>query len=121
MSPRLLLLPLAVSTVACAAETDTRPAEFAYIAKTILEPNCGTAACHSDAAAREELDFSSVEASRATFRAKGLVTVPDDPPANQIMFILTTSGEERMPVDGPLPDADLALIERWIINGAELE
>lgn len=121
MRLRLLLLPLAVSTVACAADEDTRPAEFAYIAKTIFEPNCATAACHSAATAAEGLDFSSVEASRATFMRKGLVTVPDDPPANELIHVLTTSGELRMPVDGPLPDADLALIERWIINGAVLQ
>jgi hypothetical protein len=121
MRPPLLFATLALAAAACAADTDERPADFAYISKTILEPNCATATCHNDATAREGYDFSSVEASRETFRRNGLVVQPDDPPANPIIYILTTSGEERMPIDGPLPDADIALIERWIINGAELE
>jgi hypothetical protein len=36
----------AAAAAGCAAETDERPAEFAYIAKAILEPSCATAACH---------------------------------------------------------------------------
>lgn len=121
MRPPLLFATLTLAATACAAETDDRPADFAYISKTILEPNCATATCHNDATAREGYDFSSVEASRATFMRHGLVVQPDDPPQNPIIYILTTTGEERMPIDGPLPDADIALIERWIINGAEFE
>ena len=113
-------LPLvaALACGACAAETDERPAEFAYIAKAILEPSCATAVCHSAQTAAEGLDFSSVAAARATFQDNAFVTVPDEPANNRIIFILRTSGEERMPVDSPMPDADVALIEAWIAAGA---
>ncbi len=109
----------AAAAAGCAAETDERPAEFAYIAKAILEPSCATATCHDAQTQREGMDFSSAEASAATFQDNAFVTVPDEPANNRIVFILRTSGEERMPVDGPMPDADIALIEAWIAAGAQ--
>jgi hypothetical protein len=116
---QLFAVSLVFAVAACAEDTDTRPAEFDYIAKTILEPSCATATCHNAQTARVGLDFSSVEASRVTFMDNAFVTVPDEPRSNRIIFILTTDGEERMPLDGPLPDADVALIERWIASGAQ--
>lgn len=116
------LLPvvvLALAAAACAAETDERPAEFAYIVPAILAPSCATATCHSARTQREGLDFSSVDAARATFMNEGLVVNVDEPPNNQIITILRDSGEKRMPIDSPLPEADIALIEAWIAAGAQ--
>ena len=110
----------AVLATGCAAETDERPAEFAYIAKAILEPSCATATCHDAQTQREGLDFSSAERSATTFQDNAFVTVPDEPANNRIIFILRdATGEERMPIDGPMPDADVALIEAWIAAGAQ--
>jgi len=109
----------------CAAETDERPAEFAYIAKAILEPSCATATCHDASTQREGLDFSSVEASTESLRSANFVTNFDDPPNNRIIYTLRgVDGQgERfepfMPVDGPLPDADIELIQAWIAAGAQ--
>lgn len=111
------VLAAALAAPGCAADTDERPAEFPYIVEAILRPSCATATCHSAMTRREGLDFSSVEAAQQTFDDEFLV-VPGDPGDGQLINVLTTSGEERMPVDSPLPDADIALIQAWIANGA---
>jgi hypothetical protein len=118
---RTLLSSFAIVVLAgtgCALDTDERPAEFSYIAQTILEPGCATATCHNAMTAREGFDFSSVAAARKTFEDGGFVTNLDAPRSNYIIRILTSSGESRMPIDSPLPDADIALIEAWIAAGA---
>ncbi|MBK9036847.1 MAG: hypothetical protein IPL61_37290 [Myxococcales bacterium] len=114
----LLSLTAALAAGGCAADTDERPAEFPYIVKAILEPSCATATCHSAQTAAEGLDFSSLAAAQDTFDSRALAPQTVDPNDSELLFILTTSGEKRMPVDSPMPDADIALIERWIIAGA---
>lgn len=105
----------------CAASTDERPAEFSVIVTQILRPTCATAACHDAMSASRRLDFSTVAASAASIDRRGLVPIggtptPDD---TQLVYLLTTTrGENRMPVDAPLPDADIELIRTWIIDGA---
>lgn len=111
-------IALALAVSACAAETDERPAEFAYIVKAILAPSCATATCHSARTQREGVDLSSVAAAQDAFDSRPLAPQSGDPNDSELLFLLRTSGEKRMPVDGPLPDADIALIEEWIIAGA---
>lgn len=116
---RLLpVLSLALVTAACAASTDERPAEFEYIARAILVPSCGTATCHSARTQREGVNLSSVAAVREELSHRALAPQSGDPNDSELLFILRTSGEERMPIDSPLPDADIALIEEWIVAGA---
>ena len=112
------VLALALLATACAAETDERPAEFPYIVKAILAPSCATATCHSARTQREGVDLSSVEAAQETFDSLPLAPQTGEPNDSQLLVLLRTTGEERMPVDGPLPDADIALIEAWIVAGA---
>lgn len=102
----------------CAASTDERPAEFDYIVTTILRPGCATATCHSAMTNREGYDFSTVEAAAETFDRTGLAPPGFAADDTKLIRVLTTSGEERMPIDGPLPDADLELIRTWIADGA---
>lgn len=115
----LTVLAVALAAAGCAADTDERPADFPYIASAILRPGCGTATCHSAMTNREELDFSTVESS-ARAMDEGLVPIggTSDPYDTELMHVLTTSGEDRMPIDSPLPQADLDLIATWIMNGA---
>ncbi len=112
------VLALALVASACAAETDERPAEFAYIVKAILAPTCATATCHSARTQREGIDLSSVAAAQETFDSRPLAPQTGDPAGSELLFVLRTTGEKRMPVDGPLPEADIALIEAWIVAGA---
>ncbi len=42
-----LALALALAAGACTGTEDTRPPTWSFISTTIVEPNCGTAGCHS--------------------------------------------------------------------------
>ena len=102
----------------CAA-VDDRPAKFDYIVAAILRPGCATANCHDAMTRRQGLDFSTVAAAGATVDNEGLVPIGGGDPADtQLIFLLTTDGDKRMPLDGPLPDADIQLISAWIMDGA---
>jgi hypothetical protein len=46
-----------------------------------------------------------------------LVT-PYDPAQSRLVQMLRATGAPRMPPDRPLPEADIALIEKWILDGA---
>lgn len=115
-------LALALVAGACAAETDERPAEFAYIVKAILAPSCATATCHSARTQREGVDLSSVAAAQDAFDSIPLAPPTGERNDSQLLYVLGAldedPGDKRMPIDGPLPDADIALIEQWIIAGA---
>ncbi|MEZ4403649.1 MAG: hypothetical protein R3B06_26735 [Kofleriaceae bacterium] len=108
----------ALTLGACATQTDERPAEFDVIVTNILAPSCATATCHSAMTKAEGLDFSTVAAARESFDARSLAPQTSDPADSQLLRVLTTTGEARMPVDGPLPDADIELIRTWVLNGA---
>jgi len=46
-----------------------------------------------------------------------LVT-PYDPEGSRVVNMLRARNAPRMPPDRPLPEADIELVERWILNGA---
>jgi hypothetical protein len=46
-----------------------------------------------------------------------LVT-PYDPAGSRLVNMLRARNAPRMPPDRPLPEADIELVERWILNGA---
>jgi hypothetical protein len=69
-----------------------------------------------------------VEAARQSMIANGLLTYSsDEGPAGSLLIksmtvgvasILDPPSKVRMPYDGPMPDADIALIQAWIGEGA---
>jgi hypothetical protein len=118
--------------VACTADrVDDRPARWSYIATTIIEPNCGTAGCHSSLTRTAGLVLDNrVDAYRSLTEAMieaGSYLVPEAPEAcdgrqpfqSQLHYLLRGDGIGRMPPDAPLPEEDIALIERWLCAGAE--
>lgn len=117
----------ALAAAACGSATDDRPATLEYITETILAPTCASAECHSAFKAQVGDVFDTVEATRRTFVLNGLVTPQDaDDPANSFLIRTLTVGVNsilypgeivRMPYVSPMPDADVALIERWIGDG----
>jgi hypothetical protein len=143
---------LAALAAACSAgcSGDSRPAEWGYISPVIMEPNCATASCHSQAAAVSGLDFSDADrgyksltslwvwvpnpnaTDRQTLNCgtagngvpvceehfRPLVTpyVPDE---SRLVNVLRGRGAPRMPPDRPLNEADIRLIEQWILDGAK--
>ncbi|HET7501932.1 MAG TPA: hypothetical protein VFK02_13035 [Kofleriaceae bacterium] len=121
----------ALLTGACGSATDDRPATLPYITQTILAPSCAEAQCHSAFKRQVGDQFDTVEATRLSIVANGLVAFPDDTLDPQASLLITTltvgttsildpssSTKIRMPYDAPMPDADIELIKAWIADGA---
>lgn len=109
---------------ACGVDDD-RPATLEYITQTILEPTCAAAECHSAFKMEVGDQFDTVEATRRSIISNGLV----DPgsPGSSFLYRSITIGVPsmidfgttvRMPIEAPMPDADVALIAKWIAEGA---
>jgi hypothetical protein len=101
------------------ADPAGRPAVFSYIQPAILEPSCATSGCHSETARTAGLVLEGdPDAILESLLRKGLV-YPGSPAGSPLLHFLR--GEYvvlRMPPDAPLPSGDVALIERWIEEGA---
>lgn len=114
-------LLLFVAAAGCGVEDDPRPASFDYIQAAILTPSCATAACHSSQNQRQGLVLDDPETGYAEFTGTGID--PADPPNSGILLrlrgqlVIDGAEEDRMPLDSPLPDSDIALIERWLVEG----
>ncbi len=96
-----------------------------------MRPSCATAGCHSTLSALEGLDLSTADGAYAylTGRVCGAPEMPGTPVGNfvrpgqpessRLMYMLRGVGtDDVMPPDVPLPDAEIAIIERWILEGA---
>lgn len=106
---RTLCLPAAAAALCalagCGSEEDDRPLDAEYLVPAIFRPSCGTAACHSTATAREGLVLDTVEGvclASDPFEGRGPLTA-----------FMKEDAEVRMPLDGPLPYADIALLDLW--------
>jgi hypothetical protein len=115
---------------------DTRPATWVYISSAIVAPSCATARCHSLGSAAKGLQLDTVEGGYfllvgspppqnhipplppSTPPTGSHHVVPGRPEASLLMRRLRGEGARRMPPDEPLPDEDIALVERWIREGA---
>jgi hypothetical protein len=131
----------------CGNHADGRPAEWPYISPILFQPNCATTSCHSRAEAAAGLDFSDPgRGYESLFRlevwivdraatpgqagckaAEGTVVcprgarplvIPYNPAQSRVINMLRARGAARMPPDRPLPEVDIRLVERWILNGA---
>lgn len=109
---------LLLAAVGCGTETDDRPATFTYIHQAILVPSCATAACHSTQNHTYGVDLQDREAAYEVWRGG---TARELSP---LYVMIGGEGEVempdvgRMPLDSPLPDADILLIGEWIDNGS---
>jgi hypothetical protein len=116
-----LILLLAAAAAGCGTETDDRPATFSYIHEAILVPSCATAVCHSTQNHIAGVDMED----RGTAYRRWESTLTSDQNAMYALVggevdpstILLSAG--RMPLDSPLPEADILLIGRWIDDGSE--
>lgn len=131
--PSLVGLGLLIG--ACGSADDNRPADWNYIAPAIIIPNCATSSCHSEAAAAAGLDMSTpAKAYRSLTKLQVCVACdvkdeksvndrplisPGNPAQSRTVNMMRARGAERMPPDRPLPEADIALVEEWIANGAK--
>ena len=105
---------------ACASEPDDRPARWAYIYDAIIGPSCATASCHSGIAEAGGVNLGEPDEAYRVLLADGFVA-PGDPLTSQLMYLLRGEGIRRMPPDSPLSEADILLIERWILTEAPRE
>jgi hypothetical protein len=140
-----LLAGVATLAAGCGGRDD-RPAVWEYISPAIMQPNCATASCHGPAAAVSGLDLSEPDRGYTSLTAlwvwivdpsgtpengcrafDGIVAcqrnhrpmvTPFDPAQSRLVNMLRARNAPRMPPDRVLPEADIALIERWILNGA---
>jgi hypothetical protein len=144
---RLPLAALTAVLASSCDVDDRRAPEWAYIAPVILQPNCATSSCHSRGEAAAGLDFSdpgrgyeslfelevwvvdpaATAGERGCKVAHGTVVcprptrpmvIPFNPSQSRLVNMLRARGAARMPPDRPLPEVDIQLIERWILNGA---
>lgn len=117
------LIALAIVLIGCGAQDDRAP-NLDYITETILRPTCGTAVCHSTFRQEQGYIFDTVEGSRHTFQSDEILTLPsnneDRNSTPGLVVNLTTEqpGAPRMPYNEAMPDADVALIQRWLHDGA---
>jgi hypothetical protein len=132
VTPRLILPVIlsAAALVGCGGE-ENRPAAWSYISPAIIQPNCATSSCHSKTAAVAGLDFSTSEEGLKGLTRQKLPSVSKDdgrdeitrqliiwgnPDESRMVNMLRARGTWRMPPDRPLAEADIALIETWILT-----
>jgi hypothetical protein len=124
---------VSVALVGCGGAED-RPPTWSYISPAIIQPNCATSSCHSAGAAVSGLDLSTAEIGYDSLfnqklppngvnMARPMVTrrlvTPFSPTESRVVNMLRAYGAARMPPDRPLSEADIALIEEWIYQGAQ--
>jgi len=109
------VLVAAVALAGCDTTDNDRPATLEYITEAILQPSCSQYTCHSSYRMEEGYAFDTVKVARESLNR---IVVPGDSQASLLYLVLKRS-KERMPLDAPLPDKDIELIQRWIDNGAE--
>jgi len=125
---------------------DDRPATWEYIAPAIFEPACASGSCHSPAAAVAGLDLSTPDRGYTSLtslwvwvvdpkgtpeqgckamqgtvvcqREQRSLIVPYVPSQSRLVNVLRAQDAPRMPPDRPLAEADIELVERWILGGA---
>jgi hypothetical protein len=145
----LLLLSVCVTLSSACGSVDDRPAAWGYISPALFQPACATSSCHSRAVAVAGLDLSDPDRGYTSLTGlwvwivdpsgtpeqgckpmdgkvfcqrphRPLVT-PFDPAQSRVVNMLRAQHAPRMPPDRPLPEADIRLVERWILNGAAKE
>ena len=133
MTLRALLAPLVVAMAAACGDADDRPARWSYVHTAIIRPSCSTASCHSTLTALNGLDLSTRDSAYTFFtgRVCGAPVLPGEPPGNyvfpgqpersQLIHLLQGENVDVMPPDGPLPDVEIEIVERWILEGASCD
>ncbi len=117
---------LAALYIGC-ADIEDRPAEWAYIHAAIIKPNCTTSNCHTDVTRVANISFDDREDAYeelsgvpcgSTGEAVDFV-VAGEPEFSKLMYLLRGEEVLVMPPDVPLPQADIDLVEQWILEGAQ--
>lgn len=119
------LLSLACAALGACVDIDERPATWSYIHATIIAPNCTTSNCHTDISRAAGISFDDPDESYRALAgvacgsgtANDLV-VANQPEVSKLMYLLRGDEVAIMPPDVPLPEIEVDLVERWILEGA---
>ncbi len=117
----LSLLLLAPPLAQAQAPPATKPVSFINEVAPILKENCF--ACHDAKKRKGKFDMTTYE----NFRKGGDKEdplVPGKPDESHILDLLTAKDNSRMPpkeAGDPLPKEKIAILQRWIAEGAKLD
>jgi hypothetical protein len=126
---------LLLGAAACSSEDD-RPATFAYVYTTIIQPSCTTIGCHNRLTQTYGFRFGTLEGAYVLLTGQVCDGLPPDPageaPSNFVIpgqpdrskLVYLLRGEDvplRMPPDRAIPEVDIELVERWILEGAQCD
>lgn len=98
-----------------------KPVSFIEDVAPVLKESCF--GCHGAKNPKGKLNMTTF-AAFAFGGTKGEAFIPGDPENSYLMLALTATDKTLMPprdVGGPLPKDKIALIERWIKEGAKLD
>lgn len=132
MSRPILVLgvALALGLTACVSPTDPSLERWHYAYATIIAPRCTTSACHSKLSNAGRLDLSddatayrelTGRACADTTTAIGGYVDITDPTASRLSGLLRRQDARGMPPNQRLVDAEVELIEGWMMRGAKCD
>ena len=129
----MLLAFCAAMFLSSCMDPEEQPVTWSYVYETIVQPNCSTSNCHSALAATAGLQFHVKEGAYSYLtgrlcdnpgipgEASHNFVVPYQPERSKLMYLLRGEETWRMPPDIALPDVEIELVERWILEGAECD
>lgn len=120
----------AVLCVGC-LDSEEEPANWSYVYTTVVQANCTSSNCHSELAATAGLQFHTKESAYTYLTGRACASpgypeepshnfvVPYEPDRSKLIYMLRGDETWRMPPDVALPDVEIEMVERWILEGAE--
>lgn len=112
---------LSLSFAAPALADDPPPVSFLKDVAPILVQNC--IACHNPKKSESKYTMTTfAQLAKGGAMGKGVTLTPGDPDASYFVELCRPDGEPRMPFkQDPLPGEKLAIIERWVKEGAKYD
>jgi hypothetical protein len=122
----LLFCACAIALAGC-VEAEERSTDLEYVHAAIIEPNCATIGCHSRATAATPPDvdppeaYSPIDLSTPSRACRILVNEWGPPVVMALLDGVYSDPSEdpnpvyaQMPLDIPLPAADIEVVRAWI-------
>jgi len=102
-------------------KTPADPVSFIKEVAPILLRNC--IACHNTKKAESKYMMTTfAQLAKGGQQGEGITLEPGDPDASRFVELLRADGQPRMPYkQDPLPPENLAVIERWVKEGARYD
>src|SRR3954469_746963 len=114
---RLIVLIFSLFAVpAFAVAADDAPVSFTKDLRPLLNANCN--ACHKPDKSKAELDMTTY-ASVMKGGKHGVIVVPGDPAKSKMVTQIIGTEPEMPPEGDSLKKEQIALVERWIKEGAK--